>query len=400
MTRHSPRRTHRPRRLVFSATLACAAAIVTVVLWPRAVLSHETLTTTVLYDREIVRIMDKHCVMCHVEEGPAFPLSTYEQTWLLGRKMRADVIARHMPPWAAVPGYGEFANDNSLTLRETQFVVGWVEGLGPRNAGTVFTNTADSGTAHTMPMPGHAGHAGHWRLGEPDLTVPLPPTTIGARQPNDIRRIVIDLGLKGDQRIRGLEYMPGDRPGVRAAFFTVRETGQWIGSWTPWYGFVELPAGSAYRLAAGSHIIAEVHYRRMSSPGSASEAVVDNGMLGVFLANAPAPIVVSDVRLEAKRTASGRGVERLRAETRIAADTYALALRPELPAGVTSLEVSVRRPDGGTDILLFAKDIPVDWPTPYVFVKPILLRRNSIVSVTAYRNEGATGPVRVTMSRY
>src|SRR5947207_4705219 len=64
--------------------------------------SHETLTTTVLFDREIVRIVDKHCVMCHTENGPSFSLETYEQTWLAGRKVRAAVIARHMPPWAAV----------------------------------------------------------------------------------------------------------------------------------------------------------------------------------------------------------------------------------------------------------------------------------------------------------
>jgi hypothetical protein len=29
--------------------------------------SHETLTTTVLFDREIVRILNKHCVMCHAD---------------------------------------------------------------------------------------------------------------------------------------------------------------------------------------------------------------------------------------------------------------------------------------------------------------------------------------------
>lgn len=163
---------------------AVAVAALTVV-WPRSVLSHETLTTTVLYDREIVRILDKHCVMCHVENGPAFPLSTYEQTWLKGRQIRAGVIARHMPPWPAVPGYGQFANDNSLTLRETQFIVGWVEGLGPRNSGTVFTNIADAGAAKSMPMPtpmpgheGHEGHAGHWHLGEPDLMVSLPASMI------------------------------------------------------------------------------------------------------------------------------------------------------------------------------------------------------------------------------
>ena len=52
--------------------------------------------------------------------------------------MRTEVLRRHMPPWAAVPGYGEFANDNGLTLREAQFLVSWVEGLGPRNAGSTF----------------------------------------------------------------------------------------------------------------------------------------------------------------------------------------------------------------------------------------------------------------------
>ena len=88
-----------------------------------SVSSHETLTTTVLFDREIVRVLNAHCVMCHAADGPAFPLSTYEETWLKGRSIRAEVIARHMPPWAAVPGYGEFANANGLTLREMQFVV-------------------------------------------------------------------------------------------------------------------------------------------------------------------------------------------------------------------------------------------------------------------------------------
>src|SRR5688572_32928803 len=80
-------------------------------------LHHETQTTTVLFDREIVRILDKHCVMCHVDNGPSFPLATYEQTWLRGRQIRAELLKRHMPPWPAVPGYGQFANDNGLTLR-------------------------------------------------------------------------------------------------------------------------------------------------------------------------------------------------------------------------------------------------------------------------------------------
>ena len=332
-------------------------------------LSHETLTTTVLFDREIVRILDKHCVMCHTENGPSFPLMTYEQTWLQKRQIRADVIARHMPPWAAVSGYGQFANENSLTLRETQFIISWVEGLGPRNAGTVFTNTATPGAARPKDVQAHTDF-GTWQLGEPQLKRQLPANTI-ERQADVVKRTVIDLGLTSERRLRALEFMPSDRRVVRAAFFTVQETGQWIGSWTPWYGFLSLPKGTAYRLPAGSHVVAEIHYRGVK------ERVAERGTLGLFFADQPTDLV-SDVVLEKK--------------TRLDADTFVVALRPEIQAGVKSIEVSARKPDGGTEVLLFAKDIPLDWPTPYILKEPVRLSRGTMITVT--------GTARATVSVY
>ncbi len=365
-----------------SKAAAIILSILAIFCGGRSAFPHETLTTTVLFDREIVRILDKHCVMCHAENGPAFPLETYEQTWLQGRKVRADVIARHMPPWAAVPGYGQFINDNSLTLRETQFIVSWVEGLGPRNAGTVFTNVADAGGAPRQQVRAKPDF-GHWQLGQPSLARQLGAISIEAGDANGIRRVSIDLALTSERRVRAVEYMPGDRRVVRAAFFSIQETGQWIGSWTPWYGFVELPSVSSYRLPAGSHIVAEIHYRGVK------ERVVEQGTLGLFLADKPAPNTISDVVLETKTPVAEN---RFRAEMRLTADVYAVALRPEISSGAKSLEVSVRNPDGSTEVLLFAKDIPVDWPTPYIFKNPVLLRRGAILSVTAY-----SGAVKLTI---
>jgi len=350
-----------------------------------AAVSHETLTTTVLFDREIVRILDKHCVMCHVENGPAFPLVTYEQTWLEKRPIRADVIARHMPPWAAVSGYGQFANENSLTLRETQFIVSWVEGLGPRNAGTVFTNTAAQDAPRPKEVQAHTDF-GTWQLGEPQLKHQLTASTIEPRQPDGIKRVVVDLGLTSDRRLRALEFLPSDRRVVRAAFFTVQETGQWIGSWTPWYGFMSLPKGTAYRLPAGAHIVAELHYR------GAPERVVESGTIGLFFADQPSPDLVSDLVLDAKTAVSP---QKFRSEIWLAADLYIAALRPELERGVRSLEVSARKPDGSTEVLLFAKDIRADWPTPYVLKAPVALSRGTVLVVTAY-----SGTARVTFSTY
>jgi len=358
--------------------------------WPRLARSHGSITTTVLFDREIVRILDSHCVMCHSDQSLAFPLSTYEQTWVRGRDIRTQVLRRHMPPWSAVAGYGEFANDNNLTVRETQFLVSWVEGLGPRNAGTVFLNVArpDAPSAEVRATP----HVGHWQLGEPDVSRQLPPTRVEPGRGDFVQRVVVDPGLTSERRMRALEYLPGDRRVVRAATFFVEGTGQWLGSWTPWYGFVRLPEGVAARLPARSRIVAEVHYR------SADRPVVDQGTLGVFFNQAKASALSSDVVLEAKASAPGK----LRATTKLTRDTHVWALRPDLVPDVASIEVSARTPDGATEILLLAKNPAIEWPTPYILKAPRLLRRGTEVSLVTQKRADtrASASMRLIMSRW
>jgi hypothetical protein len=379
--------------------LAAGVALVAAILaWPRSLLSHETVTTTVLFDREIVRILNSHCVMCHVEGGPSFPLATYEQVWLQKRKVSAAVLARHMPPWPALPGYGRFANENVVTLRESQFIVSWMEGLGPRNAGAVFTNTSDPSVSKAAPVRASIDLQA-WPLGEPPLVRALEPITVAASQPDDVRRTTVDPGLSQERRISAIEYKPGDRRVVRAAFFTVEETGQWIGSWTPWYGFTKLPAGVAFKLPAGAHIAAEIHYRHIK------ETVVDRGTLGFFFADTANPQAPADfVLAPTSGPAAGEKATRVHAQIVLPADTALLALRPEVSPGIRTVEVSVRRPDGGTDVLLFARDIQLEWPTPFVFADPIIVRRGTTLSVTAYYTTAdasdSTAGVRVTVSGF
>src|SRR5262245_23102172 len=262
-------------RLSLFTALVVASLAIGWTLMPREALSHGAVTTTVLFDREIVRILNTRCVACHIDGGVAFPLSTYEETWLRGRLIRTEILRRHMPPWPAVPGYGEFVNDNGLTLRETQFLVSWVEGLGPRNAGTVFLNVNDPRASPREEVRAVA-HAGHWQLGDPDLARPLEATTIEPRRGDFVKRSVIDLGLTSARQLRALEYLPGDRRVVRAASFTLEKTAQWLGSWTPWYGFTKLPNGVVSVLPAGARVVAEVSYR------SAGDAVTDRSTLGLF----------------------------------------------------------------------------------------------------------------------
>ncbi len=367
--------------------------------WPDRAQTHVTTTNTVLFDREVVNVIETHCAGCHAPGSLARSLVTYEETWLARESVLAEVLARHMPPWAAVPGYGEFANDNSLTLRETQFLISWVEGLGPRNAGAVFLNVRDAGD---VPAPIQArADFDNWALGEPDRRVALDETVIEPGQGERIERRVVDLGLTSESWVRGLEFKPGDRRVVRAAAFSVEATGQWLGSWTPWHGYLDLPEGVAYRLPPGSRVAAEIYYQ----PSTAQ--VSDQGVLGLIFAEdaAEEANVPSDLVLEVRgEVAVGREATRFSTEAAIDADLRVLSLWPRFEPGIQSLEVAVRKPDGGTEILLFARDIPFDWPTPYILAEPVFVEAGSELRATAYySNATATaqpGGVRLTVSYY
>jgi hypothetical protein len=87
--------------------------------------------------------------------------------------------------------------------------------------------------------------------------------------------------------------------------------------------------------------------------------------------------------LMARAAVPGAG-GKLVATTKLDTNTHILAVQPEIHRGVQSIEVAAREPNGVTRVLLFAKDIPLEWPTPYVFRNPVLLSKGTELSVTEY----------------
>jgi hypothetical protein len=362
--------------------------------YPRLSLPHAATTNTVLFDREIVRILDEHCVMCHAPNGLSFSLSTYEETWLRRAAIHDQILARHMPPWAAVPGYGKFANANELSLREKRFIVSWVEGLGPRNTGTVFLNVLNTDAAAREEIRAGMDFSA-WKLGQPELQISLPATATATATATAIvrattQRAVIDPGLTNDRWLNGLEFKPNKPGDIRAAVFTLEDTGQWLATWTPWHGFRRLPDGTALPMAAGARIIADIH----ATDGAGQ--LVNPGELGLHFAQidaAPAPL--SDIMLvAADEIPADAQMYRLQAETRLTTDASVLALWPEIPSGVHSIEVSATLPDGSVTMLLLALDIPAEWPTPYVYESPMKLPRGSLLSLTAHASNSGPAALR------
>ena len=85
-------------------------------------------------------------------------LRTYEEARPWARAIREEVLERKMPPWQAGPGYGHFANDISLNVREKEIILSWADGGAPSG---VLKAEESIPPVFVPPVP-------EWSEGEPD----------------------------------------------------------------------------------------------------------------------------------------------------------------------------------------------------------------------------------------
>jgi heavy metal-binding protein len=360
-------------RYAVAALLAVAAWA----MWPRAVLSHNPISTTVLFNREIAALLQNKCLQCHGEGRMAMSLATYAEARPWAVAMKEEVLARRMPPWPAEAGYGAFANDIGLTTRELDFLVSWVEGGAPEG---------------TDDPPPFIDHSAHWMLGEPQtIAVAQQGVTVAADSPARFTRIVLDTNLDRETWVRAIDFKPGDPRVVRAAFFSVAGTDEYLGGWTPWHSSTELPDGVAFRLPARARIAVDVLYRGVN------ETVVDTPRLALYAARGQ-PMrraSTSVLRGSAPQAVSARGTTpgtegRVAGRLVLPAATTLFALRPQIPESATSMEVTAIRPDGSRDVLLRVRRLRFEWQTPFVFRDPVSLPAGSMLE-GAVQFEAAAG---------
>ena len=302
---------------------AVAAAWLLVALWPREASPHNPITTTVLFNREVSKILAAKCLSCHRDGSLAMPLGTYNDARPWAVAIKEEVLARQMPPWPAARGFGEFSNDAGLTTRELEFLISWIDGGVPEGTGEAAA---------------FIDHGSHWMMGEPGaLLAAAPGVTIEPSSGIGFKRITIDTGFGTDRWVRAIDYKPGaaGKRVARAAFLSVAGTGQYLGAWTPWSTTTQWPEGVAVRVPARSGIVVDVLYQ------SGESAVVDAPSVGLYFAEQRVPRPVSDIVLTGTDSA----------RQQLPADSMLLAIRGETTPPGASIEVSAKRPDGSSEVL-------------------------------------------------
>jgi hypothetical protein len=91
--------------------------------------AHDPINGAVTWNGDIKRLVEARCIGCHVDGGRGpMPLTSYEAARPWARAIREEVLSRRMPKWHAARGYGQFANDRSLTPFDIALIVAWVDG--------------------------------------------------------------------------------------------------------------------------------------------------------------------------------------------------------------------------------------------------------------------------------
>src|SRR5437867_4553421 len=174
------------RNLILLA--GCSAVLVFGASAPRATFS-----------KDVAPILQNRCQACHRpgEAGP-MPFLTYSQARPWAKAIRTAVLTKKMPPWFADRNYGHFRNDPSLSPKEIDTLVAWVD------------DGALEGDPRDLPTPRQ--FVDGWNIGKPDVVLEMPtPYQIPAKGAIDIVYITVPTDFTEDKWIRAAEIRPGNR---------------------------------------------------------------------------------------------------------------------------------------------------------------------------------------------
>jgi hypothetical protein len=178
-------------------TSASGLALVFSLLVP-APAAAQTAAPAPTFSKDVLPIMQRSCQKCH-RPGSNAPMSllSYQDVRPWVRAIKQRVSARQMPPWHIDRSIGEYLDDPSLSDKEIETIVSWIDGGAPQG------NPADA------PPPLKFTAVDEWVFGEPDLVVRMEKGfTIPASGPDFTPSEIVDPGITEDRYVKWVQIIP------------------------------------------------------------------------------------------------------------------------------------------------------------------------------------------------
>jgi tetratricopeptide (TPR) repeat protein len=281
-----------------------------------------------------------------------------------------------MPPWKPEPGFGDLVGERRLSDEQIQVIDRWTS-----------TGLLEGAAAEATPARAGAG----WQLGEPDLVVTLPEYTLRADGNDVFRNFVVAVPGAGARYVRGLEFRPGSRavhhanirvdptpasrsldaadpaPGYEGTILRSADypDGHFLG-WTPGQASPLSGSDLAWRLAAGSDLVVQLHLQ----PTGKSEPL--RASIGLyFTSEAPArtPTILRLGRQDLDIPA-GAAAHHISDSYVLPVDAELRAIQPHAHYRARSVAAWANLPGGGRRPLLLIRNWDFNWQDQYRYATP------------------------------
>ena len=363
----------------------------------------------VTYCKEVSRLIQKHCQVCHrPEEAGPFPLMTYADAAAWAEPIREAITEQRMPPWNADPAHGQFANDRRLTDVERSTFLAWIDQGCPEG------NAAD--------LPPARQYVTGWGIGQPDEIISMnKEVEVPARAPRGglaYKYIMAGKPFAEDRWVWASEVRPGNRAivhhvnvyAMRPGAANLPDTDELserlgkrlfedpsaekmknipeLASYTPGDQLFELPPGMARFVPKGSRLVFELHY----VPNG--KAVTDRSVIGLkYLKEPPKHEVFQGLALNwAFLIPPNSANYRVKATFKFDRDSVMISLTPHMHLRGKSFEFRLITPDGKEEVLLNVPKYDFGWQENYVLAEPRKVPKGSKLECTAHYDNSAANP--------
>ncbi|MEW6130353.1 MAG: ascorbate-dependent monooxygenase [Acidobacteriota bacterium] len=363
--------------------------------------TRKTQSAAPTFSNEVVRIFQRNCQVCHHPGDIApFSLMSYREARPWARSIQERVVMRSMPPWKATAGCGEFQDARVLTDEEISTISQWVE------------NGSPEGDTAMLPAP--LDFSSNWALGEPDMIL-TPDEDYTVEPGRDIYRcFTMPTNLKGDRFVQAVDIKPGNRNVVHHVILYIDETGASVdldakdpgpgytsfggpgfdlfgtlGGWAPGERARLVPDGVAYKVKAGSRIVAQVHYH----PRGLTEK--DRTQIGIYFSRKPvtkglnwAPILNTNFTIPAD---NANYPVNAALPIPLGFDAHAIGIFPHMHLLGKKMKVEARS-IGGTECLINIDDWNFNWQGAYYYKEPVALKGGTLLTLNAIFDNSANNP--------
>ena len=338
---------------------------------------------TATFTKDVAPILFNRCVACH-RSGEIAPMSllSYQEVRPWAKSIRQRVVDRSMPPWSADPHYGKFSNDPSLSQKEIDTIVNWVDAGAPKG--------------DDKDLPPTPKFVEGWSIGKPDVVLTMQEEySVPADGTVPYLYFSIPTGFKEDKWVQALEIKPGNRSVVHHVIAFTQEPGVnrradgggeaqrgrgQLGGITPNKTGVVLAPGTARLVKAGSNIVFQMHYT------TNGEAAKDRTSIGlIFAKEPPTRTLVTGNALNARfAIPPGESNYEVKSSSTMKEDVHLTSFMPHMHFRGKDFTYTAVYPDGRSEILLSVPKYDFNWQLTYVLEKPVALPKGTRLDCVAH----------------